>query len=71
VTAILKISFGRTQNIYASKEQRSEDLFIFKGKKELFLFSVFNFLALVRNVFGQDGKKPTQNSLNLNQQIFR
>jgi hypothetical protein len=66
VTAILEISFGRTQNIYAAKEQRSEDLFIFKEKKELFLFSVFNFLALVRNVFNQDGKTPTQNLLNLN-----
>jgi hypothetical protein len=58
VTAIFKISFDGTHNIYASKEQRSEDLFLFTGEKELFLFSVFNFLALVRNVFNQDGRNP-------------
>ena len=37
-----------------------------KEENELFHFSGFNFLASMRNVFKQDGKKPTPNLFQLN-----
>ena len=36
-----------------------------KEENELFHFSGFNFLASIRNVFKQDGKKPPQIYFNL------
>ena len=42
-----------------------------KEENELFHFSGFNFLASMRNVFKQDGKKPTQNLFQLNKLLRR